>query len=77
MMVEMQRRKYLATIGATVSGLALAGCSEDDDDFEEGNDGGNGNNDGNSGGNGGNSNEIELQSHETVRENEGSSAESV
>lgn len=78
MMVEMQRRKYLATIGATVSGLALAGCSEDDGDFEEGNDGGNGNNnDGNSGGNGGNSNKIELQSHEMVRENEGSSAESV
>ena len=43
MMVEMQRRKYLATIGATVSGLALAGCSEDNGgDFEEGNDGGNG-----------------------------------
>ena len=77
-MVEMQRRKYLATIGATVSGLALAGCSEDDGDFEEGNDGGDGNNnDGNSGGNGGNSNEIELQSHEMVRENEGGSAESV
>ena len=53
--------------------------SEDDGgDFEEGNDGGNGNNnDGNSGGNGGNSNEVELQSHEVVREDEGSSAESV
>ena len=57
----------------------LAGCSEDDGgDFEEGNDGGDGNNnDRNSGGNGGNSNEIELQSHEMVRENEGGSAESV
>ena len=78
-MVEMQRRKYLATVGAAVSGLTLAGCSEDDSgDFEEGNDGGNeNNNDGNSGGNGGNSNEIELQSHEMVRENQGSSAESV
>ena len=41
MMVEMQRQKYLTTIGASVSGLALAGCSEDDGgDFEEGNDGG-------------------------------------
>jgi len=78
----MQRRKYLVTIGATVSGLSLAGCSEDDGgDFEEGN--GN-NNDGNSSdttssGNGGDgsSNDIELLSHEMVREDEGSAAESV
>ena len=78
-MVEMQRREYLTTIGATVSELALAGHSENDGgDFEEGNDGGHGNNnDGNSGGNSENSNEVELQSHEMVREDEGSSAESV
>ena len=34
----MQRRKYLVTIGATVSGLALAGCSEDDDGDSSGGD---------------------------------------
>ncbi|SDG02606.1 hypothetical protein [Halorientalis regularis] len=38
----MQRRKYLATISATVSGLALAGCSSDSDDGGSGSDGGNG-----------------------------------
>jgi hypothetical protein len=88
MITEMQRRKYLATIGATVGGLALAGCSESDSgDFEDGNgDGGDSNNnDGNSGGettsggNGGDgsSNDIELLSHEMVREDEGGAAESV
>lgn len=70
----MQRRKYLATIGATVSGLTLAGCSEDGGDFEEGNGDGNGNN---NEGNSGNSNDIELLSHEMVREDEDSGAESV
>ena len=95
----MQRRKYLVTIRATVSGLALAGCSGDDDgDFEEGNgDGNENNNDGSSGGDGndgggsnnggdttsggngddGSSNDIELLSHEMVREDEGGAAESV
>ena len=83
--MELNRRRYLATLGTTASALALAGCSEDDSgDFEEGNDGGNGNNnDGNSGGdttsggNDGNSNDIELLSHEMVREDEDSAAESV
>ena len=96
--MELNRRRYLATLGTTASTLALAGCSEDDDDFEEGNDGGNGNNnDGSSGGDGndgggsnnggdttsggndgdGSSNDIELLSHEMVREDEGSAAESV
>jgi hypothetical protein len=95
--MELNRRRYLATLGTTASALTLAGCSGDDGgDFEEGNDGGNGNNnDGNSGGDGndgggnnnggdttsggnsGNSNDIELLSHEMVRENEGSAAESA
>ena len=83
--MELNRRRYLATLGTTASALALAGCSEDDSgDFEEGNDGGNGNNnDGNSGGdttsggNDGNSNDVELLSHEMVREDEDSAAESV
>ncbi|PSQ06701.1 hypothetical protein BRC92_00595 [Halobacteriales archaeon QS_4_69_31] len=85
--MELNRRRFLATLGTTASALALAGCSEDSGDFEEGNDGGNGNNnDGNSGGdgndttsggNGGNSNDIELLSHEMVREDEDSAAESV
>ena len=66
--MELNRRRYLTTLGTTASALTLAGCSgNESDDFEEGNDGGNG----------GNSNEIELQSHEMVREDEGSSAESV
>ena len=81
--IEMQRRKYLATIGATVSGLALAGCSGDDGgDFEEGDDGGS-----NDGGDNstptptsesdGSSNDIELLSHEMVRDDEGGPAESL
>jgi len=68
------------------------GCSEDDGgDFKDGNDGGNSGGDGNDGGgsnnggdttSGGNdgdgsSNDIELLSHEMVREDEGSAAESV
>lgn len=83
--MELNRRRYLTTLATTASALALAGCSESESgDFEEGNDGGNGNNnDGNSGGdttsggNGGNSNDIELLSHEMVREDEGGPAESV
>jgi len=72
----MQRRKYLATIGVTVSGLALAGCSGDDGgDFEEGN--GNGNETDSGDSSDGSSNDIELLNHEMVREDEGSSAESV
>ena len=36
----MQRRNYLATIGATVSALALAGCSGDSNDSRDGTDDG-------------------------------------
>jgi hypothetical protein len=81
----MNRRRYLAAIGATASGIALAGCSEDgSEDFENGN-GGNGetenqNDDSTtSGGDSGDgsSNDIELLSHELVRENEGEPSETV
>ena len=84
--MELNRRKYLATLGATVTSLTLAGCGSDDGgDFEEG--GGDGNNDG-GGSNGGDdstptsgsdgaSQDIELLSHEMVREDEGGMAESV
>lgn len=88
--MEMNRRRYLATLGTTASSLSLAGCSGDDGgDFEEGNDGGDNSGDGGdestnggdttSGGNGGDgsSNDIELLSHEMVREDEGGPAESV
>lgn len=40
----MQRRKYLATISATLSGLALAGCSSNGDEGDGGGDGGGGGN---------------------------------
>ena len=78
----MQRRKYLVTIGATVSGLALAGCSEDDGgdssggdadgnsgDSDSGNsgDGGN-NNDGNSGNGGNDQPDVEILNHEFYEE---------
>jgi hypothetical protein len=89
--MELNRRQYLATIGTTASALALAGCSENGGDFEEGNGDGNSGGDGNDGGgsnngddttNGGNggdgsSKDIELLSHEMVREDEGGPAESV
>jgi hypothetical protein len=77
----MQRRKYLVTIGTTVSGLALAGCSEDDGDSgggdadgnsgdsDSGNsgDGGN-NNDGNSGNGGNDQPDVEILNHEFYEE---------
>ncbi|RKS81366.1 hypothetical protein BDK61_0645 [Haloarcula quadrata] len=85
--MELNRRRYLTTLGTTASAIALAGCSGDDGgDFEEGSGGDNGNNnDGNSGGDttsggsggDGSSNDIELLSHEMVREDEGGPAESV
>jgi hypothetical protein len=88
--MKLNRRQYLATIGTTVSALALAGCSEESDEFEEGGDddssGGDGNDD-SSGGDGnddsteeesdGSSSDIELLSHEMVREDEDGPAESV
>jgi len=89
--MELNRRRYLATLGTTASALTLAGCSEDGGDFEEGNGDGNSGGDGNdgsgnnnggdttSGGNGddGSSNDIELLSHEMVREDKDTAAESV
>jgi hypothetical protein len=81
--MKLNRRRYLTTLGATATSLALAGCSSDDSsDFENGNgDGGGGNGGGttNDGGNSGDgsSNDIELLSHEMVREDEGGPAESV
>ena len=69
-MVEMQRRKYLATIGATVSGLALAGCSEDDGDSGGGDAGGNsGDSDSGNSGDGGNDQpDMEILNHEFYEE---------
>ncbi|SEN19050.1 hypothetical protein SAMN05216388_100217 [Halorientalis persicus] len=79
--MELNRRRYLATIGATVSGLALAGCSESESgDFEDGNGGGTSTS-GDSGSNGnsgdGSSKDVELLNHEMVRENEGEMSETV
>jgi hypothetical protein len=70
MMVEMQRRKYLATIGATVSGLALAGCSEDDGDSGGGDaDGNSGDSDSGNSGDGGNDQpDMEILNHEFYEE---------
>lgn len=82
----LNRRRYLAVLGSTVSTFAFAGCSDiGSDDFEEGNGNGNGNNEGNSGGDttsgedGGNgsSQDVELLNHETVRENEGEMTETL
>lgn len=82
----MKRRQYLATIGTTVSALALAGCSSESENFEGGSDGSSG--DGSSGdgsssddtsgdGSGGSSKDIELLSHQMVRENAGEMSESL
>ncbi|RKS81531.1 hypothetical protein BDK61_0817 [Haloarcula quadrata] len=79
--MKLNRRRYLATIGATVSGLVLAGCSESESgDFEDGNGSGtstsgNGGSNGNSGD--GSSKDVELLNHEMVRENEGKMSETV
>ena len=64
-MVEMQRRKYLATIGATVSGLTLAGCSEDDGDSGGGDaDANSGDSDSGNSGDGGNDQpDMEILNH--------------
>lgn len=83
--MKLNRRRYLATATATIATLALAGCSEDGGDFEEGNGGGDGNSgDGNTDGSNsdgdgssGSSNDIELLNHEMVRENEGEMSETV
>ncbi|SEO63939.1 hypothetical protein SAMN05216388_101611 [Halorientalis persicus] len=76
----MQRRKYIATIGATVSGLALAGCS-DSGSGDSGTGDANGNsgdsgsgdsdnsNEGNSGDGGGNDqSDVEILNHEFYEE---------
>ena len=79
--MKLNRRQYLATIGTTASALALAGCSEESDEFEEGGDddssGGDGNDDSAEEESDGSSSDIELLSHEMVREDEDGPAESV
>ena len=83
--MELNRRRYLATAGTTASALLLAGCTDDSGDFEEGG-GSNGGSNADRSDNetssedsssGGSSNDIELLSHEMVREDEGGMAESV
>lgn len=64
----MNRRRLLAVATVTISTMSLAGCSGDDsDEFEEAN-----GDDGD-----GSSQDVELLSHEMVREDEGSQLESV
>lgn len=65
--MSLDRRRYLATVTATVSCLSLAGCSGDGGEFEGGD----------SDSNDGSSNEVELLSHTMVREDQGGMAESV
>jgi hypothetical protein len=62
--MELNRRRYLVTIGTTASTIALAGCGEEGD-FEN-NDNGDGSSD-----------DIELLSHEMIREDEGGVGETV
>lgn len=72
--IEMQRRKYLATIGATVSGLALAGCSGDDGGDSGGGDANSNNGDssnGNSDNSGGDGNGGETNSGNSNNGNSG------
>jgi len=59
----MQRRKYLATIGATVGGLALAGCSDSTSGDSASS---NGDNSGN--GDGDNQPDVEILSHDLYQE---------
>jgi len=72
--MELNRRRYLATIGTTASALALAGCSEDDsgdsgggDANGDGGDSDNGNND-NSGNGGNDQPDVEILNHEFYEE---------
>jgi len=74
--MELNRRRYVETIIAAVSSIALAGCAGEEGDFESG-DGDGSDNSGDGNGNDGSSNEIELLPHEMVREDEGGMAESV
>lgn len=89
----LNRRQFVATVVAASSAVATAGCSDDgefeegssgdsndaDTGDSGGGSGGGGNGDGDTGdgSGGGSSSDIELLSHEMVREDEGSMAESV
>jgi hypothetical protein len=76
--MKANRRRFLATVAATAGTITLAGCSEDGSDEFEGGDGdSNGNNNDDGSGGDGSSNDIELLSHEMVRDDEGGMAESV
>jgi len=57
--MELNRRRYLATIGTTVSALTLAGCSEDDS-VDSGN--------GSSGDGGNDQSDVEILNHEFYEE---------
>ena len=60
--MELNRRRYLATLGTTASALALAGCSESDS-------GDSGSGDSNGGDSGGNDQpDVEILSHEFYEE---------
>lgn len=66
--MELTKRRFLAGIGSLAI-ASLAGCSEESDEFE----GGNGNGDSSDG----SSSDVELLSHEAVREDEGTQYESL
>jgi hypothetical protein len=67
--MRMQRRKFIGTLTATISTVALAGCGgSESEDFEQGNENTN---------SGGSSNDVELLSHRMVRQDEDGPAESV
>jgi len=70
--MKLNRRRYLTTLGATATSLALAGCSSDDSgDSSEGNANGNsGDSGGGDSGNGGGSNQpdVEILNHEFYEE---------
>ena len=75
--MTINRRRYLATVGASVVGLSLAGCSEDEGDSGEGSPGGGGNggdsgsgsgNGGGNGGSGGDQPDVEILNHDFYSE---------
>lgn len=70
--MELNRRRYLTTVTATLSTLALAGCSEDEGDSgggdANGNGGDSGSGDNNDGNGGGNQPDVEILSHEFYEE---------
>lgn len=63
--------------GAVLTGAMIAGCSSESDDFEGGEDGSSGDGSSGSDGSAGSSKDIELLSHTSVREDVGTSYESL